>query len=134
MKSEEYQRLIDSAFRYLSFRPRSEKEIADYLQKKNPDIVDAVITRLRELGYVDDVKFAQWWIRVRQGRKPKGMQLIIYELLSKGVTRDVIEQVLSSEMENQEELAKKGLILNPTLSIIGAMVKTNFPSLVQEKY
>lgn len=110
MKSEsDYQNLVDSAFRLISFRPRSEKEIADFLQKKNSRLAETVLARMRELGYVDDVKFAQWWIEVRQGRKPKGMQLIIHELLSKGVAREIVEQVLSSEIGNQEELAKKAL-------------------------
>jgi|SRR3989344_2501218 len=110
MKTDsEYQKLLDSSFRFLSFRPRSEKEIGTFLQKKNSRLAEKVTERLRELGYVDDVKFVQWWVSQRQGRKPKGMRMIIYELLGKGVARDIIEQVLSSEAENQEELAKRAL-------------------------
>ncbi|OGG14401.1 hypothetical protein A2875_01215 [Candidatus Gottesmanbacteria bacterium RIFCSPHIGHO2_01_FULL_46_14] len=110
MKSEgQYQKLLDGSFRFISFRPRSEKEIREYLHKKSTSLSEKITERLRELGYVDDVKFAQWWIGARQGRKPKGKKLIMYELLSKGVARDIIEQVLSSEIENQEDLAKKAL-------------------------
>ncbi|MEK7065640.1 MAG: regulatory protein RecX [Patescibacteria group bacterium] len=117
MKSEgDYQFLLNASFRFLSFRPRSFKEIHDFLTKKirkqkvyGPGLTEKVTERLRELGYVDDIKFVQWWVEQRQGRKPKGMQLIIRELLSKGVARDAIEQVLSSEIENQEEMAKKAL-------------------------
>lgn len=112
MKSEsDYQYLLNASFRFLSFRPRSRKEIHDFLKKKiyGPELIEKTIERLRELGYVDDEKFVRWWVEQRQGRKPKGMQLIIYELLSKGVARDIIEQVLSSEIENQVELAIKAL-------------------------
>lgn len=37
------------------------------------------------------------------------MKLIVYELLSKGVARDTIEQVLSSDLGDQKELAKKAI-------------------------
>ena len=107
--SEEYQWLLNASFRFLSFRPRSEKEIRDFLQKKHPSLVTKVTERLQELGYVDDTKFVAWWIEQRQGRKPKGMQLIIRELLSKGIDRNTIEQVLYSEMGDQKELAKKAI-------------------------
>ncbi|MBI4062561.1 regulatory protein RecX [Candidatus Gottesmanbacteria bacterium] len=116
MVDGQYQRLLDSAFRFISFRPRSEKEIQDFLIKKlktwkmyGPELVEKIVKRLMELGYVDDEKFVRWWVEQRQGRKPKGMQLIIYELLSKGIARNVIEHVLSSEIGNQAELAKKAL-------------------------
>lgn len=112
MKSEsDYQYLLNASFRFLSFRPRSRKEIHDFLKKKiyGPELIEKTIERLRELGHVDDTKFVQWWVEQRQGRKPKGMQLIVYELMSKGVARDIIEQVLSSDLGDQKELAKKAI-------------------------
>ena len=119
MTSEgEYQKLLNVSFRFISYRPRSEKEIRDFLTKKintwkifGPGLVDKVVERLGQLGYVDDVKFAQWWVGQRQGRKPKGIPLIKGELLRHGVPRDIIEQVLSSQIEDQEVLAKKAIEL-----------------------
>ncbi len=107
-----YQQLLNVAFRYVSVRPRSEKELRDILQKKlhvlkthNPIVLEKTIKRLRELGYVDDTKFVHWWIEQRQARKPIGSPLIIFQLMSKGIAKDQIEQILYSETENEQALA-----------------------------
>lgn len=95
-ESDVYEKLMGSAIRYVSFRPRSEKEIREFLQKKldlyhttAPLILEKVISRLRELGYADDAKFAAWWVEQRSGRKPKGKKLIERELEVKGIQVDV---------------------------------------------
>lgn len=88
----DYEKLMGAAIRFVSYRPRSEKEIRDFLEKKlqkshtsAPTLLDKVIARLAELGYVDDAKFAAWWIEQRSGRKPKGAKLVVYELKEKGI-------------------------------------------------
>src|SRR3989344_531219 len=87
-----YQKLLESSLRFVSFRPRSEKEIQHFLQKKlqkrkiaDQDVVDRVVVRLRELGYADDAKFVVWWVDQRKSHKPKGARLIAQELKAKGV-------------------------------------------------
>lgn len=110
MSERDYQKLLDASFRFLSYRPRSEKEMQDFLRKKNLDLADKVAQRLRELGYIDDFKFVAWWVSQRQGRKPKGKSLIIAELLSKGVARNIIEDISSSNIENQKELAIRAIL------------------------
>ncbi len=94
-----YQKLLDASLNFVSFRPRSEKEIKAYLVKKlsrlsvipaeagiQLPILARVITRLRELDYVNDEKFAAWWVEQRQSHKPKGSRLIAQELKAKGVS------------------------------------------------
>src|SRR3989344_2049706 len=95
-QSEVYERLMAAGIRFVSFRPRSEKEILDFLHKKlskshttAPKVLDQVIIRLRELGYVDDEKFAAWWVDQRTGRKPKGKRVIEQELKQKGIEADI---------------------------------------------
>lgn len=87
-----YAKLLESSFRFLSFRPRSEKEVRDFLLKKllrrnvvDEGVVDRVLSRLRELGYIDDEKFSSWWIEQRHSHKPKGARLIAQELKAKGI-------------------------------------------------
>ncbi|MBI4065277.1 regulatory protein RecX [Candidatus Gottesmanbacteria bacterium] len=111
-----YENLLNASFRYISFRPRSEKEIRDFLLKKlhvwktySPAILEKIINRLKELGYVDDKKFIQWWIEQRQGRKPIGLKLIMRELVSKGVAQDKIEQILYSKTNDEQTLAYRAI-------------------------
>ncbi len=119
MDETTYEKLLNAAFRFVSYRPRSEKEIRDFLQKKlktwktyAPTMVDNVIARMAEYGHVDDKKFAQWWMEQRNSFRPKGARLIALELRQKGVAREVIEAVLTArngDLESYNELgsAKK---------------------------
>ncbi len=95
-----YQILLNAAFRFLSFRPRSSKEVKEFLQKKTKtaSVVDCVMDRLVELGYIDDNKFAAWWIESRQKTKPKGMRLIKFELKQKGVDTEAVVEMPEDEV------------------------------------
>lgn len=102
-----YQKLLEASFRFLSFRPRSEKEVQDFLKKKTPDtkLRDRVINRLHELGYLDDAKFTKWWIDQRTAHRPKGARLIAQELKAKGVEAKGIR--LDERLLAKQAIAKK---------------------------
>lgn len=102
MDNPYYERLVNAAIRFVSFRPRSEKELRDFLTKKltkwkvaGDVLLDKVVARMGELGYVDDEKFAEWWVDQRTAFKPKGNRLIKMELKAKGVPEAVIASVLA---------------------------------------
>jgi regulatory protein len=97
-----YELLLNASFRFISYRPRSEKEIKDFLVKKLKAwniaadfTVDKVIIRLREYGYIDDKKFVQWWIEQRSRFKQKGDAYITHELLQKGIPKKTIQEGLA---------------------------------------
>jgi regulatory protein len=103
MDNPYYERLVNAAIRFVSFRPRSQKEFTDFLDKKltrwdvsGVGLIAKVIGRMEELGYVDDVKFAAWWVDQRTAFRPKGNRVIEIELIRKGVPRAIIASVLSS--------------------------------------
>ena len=102
MDNPYYERLVNAAIRYVSFRPRSVKELTDFLNKKltrwkisGAGLLAKVIARMEELGYADDEKFAQWWVSQRTEFKPKGNRYIQMELRGKGVPDDVIASALA---------------------------------------
>ncbi len=105
-ETEIYEKLIGAALRFVSYRPRSTKELRDFLAKKltknhtsAPQVIDVVLDRLAELGYADDEAFGTWWVTQRTGRKPKGAAMIAMELKQKGLDRDVIEVLLTRIMQ-----------------------------------
>lgn len=114
MDTTVYEKLLAASIRFVSYRPRSEKEIRDFLKKKlkkwkvfGAAVVDKVIARLTELGYVDDAKFAAWWAEQRRTFKPKGIRLITQELMAKGISRELIEEVVcqfSSDRDQNDKL------------------------------
>lgn len=117
MDNPYYERLVNAAIRFVSFRPRSEKELIDFLTKKlikwkvtGKLLIKRVIARMMELGYVDDEKFAEWWVDQRTAFKPKGNRLIQMELKAKGVPEPVIASVLAPRgTERLVALAKRAV-------------------------
>jgi len=104
MDNPYYERLVNASLRFVSYRPRSEKEFTDFLTKKlnkwkvsGSVLIKKVIERMRELGYVDDRAFAVWWRDQRTDFKPKGKRFIALELTRKGISRDIIDEALRSQ-------------------------------------
>jgi regulatory protein len=84
------------ALRFLSYRPRSEKEIIDNLRKHetHEDVIAEVVERLSESGLVDDVKFTSLWLENRAEFRPRGQYALRMELRQKGITDAVIDKAL----------------------------------------
>jgi len=95
MDNPSYEKLINAAIRFVSFRPRSEHELREFLLKKpNNEDIEKVIIRMRELGYVNDEKFAAWWVEQRTAFRSKGNRIIEFELIQKGVAKNIILEAL----------------------------------------
>ncbi len=104
--------LLNSALRFLSRRPHTEKEVADYLlqrlKKRSPltdeqmqEEIAPVMRRLTELDFVNDEKFALWWVQQRTVNKPKGWRAIAFELQRKGISPRILKNI-ELRMKNQE--------------------------------
>jgi regulatory protein len=125
-------RLYTRALEYALVRPRSVKEVKEYLWKKTrPSLVkrrstgevvkrkgvstvsaERVLEGLVSKGYVDDEKFASFWVENRNQRKGTSLRRLSAELAAKGVSRSIIEAVLaqggrSDQNELQKIVAKK---------------------------
>ena len=98
-KSDHFQRCLNAAAHYLSYRPRSEAEIRQRLHQRgfDSDNVGAVLARLKEQGLVDDMAFAQFWKENRQSFSPRSQWLIKLELRRKGIADDIIDQVVNAD-------------------------------------
>ena len=105
LKSDDLQKqAYNRALRYLGYRPRSQAEIRRYLESKEyqADVVDSVINRLCDQGYVDDAAFADFWIENRLMHRPRGAYALRHELRQKGIDGALIEAALA---ELDEEVA-----------------------------
>lgn len=106
--------LINKVINLVSLRPRSEKEITQYLGRKiDNDELSELIEELKEKGHIDDTKFALWWIDQRTTFRNKSVNEIKSELLKKGIRNDIIEESLEqsgledNELESAKNLAEK---------------------------
>lgn len=103
--AEAEQQAVDRALNYLSFRPRSREEVRRYLRRKEtpPEIIEAALERLDHLDFVNDRAFASFWIENREQFNPRGAHALKNELRMKGVEREVVDELVSDEQD--EELA-----------------------------
>ncbi|RKW01853.1 MAG: RecX family transcriptional regulator [Candidatus Saccharimonas sp.] len=60
-----------------------------------------------EKKYIDDEKFAKFWVENRNQRKGSSIKKLKSELFSKGISSDIIEQVLSESNRNDEDEIQK---------------------------
>ena len=85
---------MEIAVGYLGTRPRTRWETERRLRRAGTpeSVIDGIVERLGELGYLDDAAFARWWGEQRDRHAPRGVRMIEAELRQHGVPRDVIEE------------------------------------------
>lgn len=103
--SEDYEKAKNLTFKYLSFREHSEKEVRVYLRGKGftEATVEAVIERMKELDYINDCRFAEMWTKNRAEAGRKGSNFLKKELLDKGITEELIENIIRAEYNADRE-------------------------------
>ena len=101
-RSDRFHRCLNAAVHYLSYRPRSEAELRERLHQRgfDGDSLEAVITRLKTQGLVDDMAFAQFWKDNRESFSPRSQWLTRLELRNKGVANNIIDQVVDTIDDN----------------------------------
>jgi regulatory protein len=104
---------IASALRSLAMQPRSEKDLRERLSRRGfrRDAVDIAITRVRELGYLNDAVFARQYIESRQRATPRSRRALEFELGRKGVDRELASESVAelSDAEAAYDAAQRRL-------------------------
>jgi regulatory protein len=121
-EESQFGKLYMRALEYCLMRPHSQRELKDYLYRKTRDtrtkegsvrkgvsvaLTERVFNRLQIKGYIDDEKFAVYWIENRNLRKGSSKRKLSAELGAKGVDRTIIERFLNeTERDDATELQK----------------------------
>ena len=142
-KASEFGKLYQRALEWVLVRPRSVREVKDYLARKlrqsssetllrvrrygaqslsslpvgrenssedMSELSSRIINRLIEKGYVDDRKFAEYYVENRFVKKGISRKRLKMELMKKGVSKEIIEEVLDGrddEVEARKMITKK---------------------------
>ena len=93
--------VMDAAAAFLAVRPRSVAETRRRLRHLGypQPLVDQVVERLIEMSYLDDAAFARAWVESRDRAKPRGESGLRRELALKGVSRQVVDEVLTERAD-----------------------------------
>ena len=92
---------------YISYRPRTETEIRNHLQKKDiPDqTINEIVNRLKEIGIINDQIYTQRWIESRLASRPRGRRGLQKELRQRGIPDNMITQALDKANIDEEQIA-----------------------------
>ncbi len=106
---DQYVRGKDKALRLLSIRSRSRHELETALagMQIEPAVTSGILEELRELGLVDDARFAREFTDSRVEIKQLGPHRLKFELRKFGVSPAIVDRVLHETFPSgrQEELA-----------------------------
>ena len=115
-------KFLNRSLTYLSRSPRTEFQIRQYLKnlaykKKDSwyteisndeleNIFENVISKLKSYKYIDDKIFAEMFVRDRIKIKPRGKQILLMELLSKGVDKEIATEIIDMLVTDEYEVLK----------------------------
>ena len=114
-KKEEILKAKDKALKLLGYRARSTSEIRTRLTLAGFEEVTVrkVIEDLSRTGLLNDVEFAEAFVRTKLVQRPAGRFLLQQELRGKGIDENIIEKTLNqiyeetSEKDLAEQLVQK---------------------------
>lgn len=107
----EKSKALSKAISYVSKTLKTKKQVKTYLYSKGftDNVVFYVCDKLIDYGYIDDYEFAKRFIE--GNNKTQGKRLLSYKLMQKGVSKSIIDEVLSEteipSNDNAVLLAKK---------------------------
>jgi len=92
------------SIKYIGYRIRTTSEVDKHLRKKGiePQVITRVIARLEEHGQLNDENFAQMWIENRNEFRPRSHRLLAYELRSKGINEEIIQNIIERTTPEDE--------------------------------
>lgn len=98
--------VTQKAFNILSFSSRSKKELEDKLKRSSDeDIAAKVIDKVENLGLIDDNAFAENYANELSKNKKASVFMIRYKLKHKGISEDIIDNVLDNlQIDEQEQI------------------------------
>ncbi len=102
--ADERQRTYVQSLRFLEFKQRTRHELRQKLKQKEfaAPIIEEVLDRLEQEKLVDDDLFAKEWTRQRMEGQRKGKLWIRQELRQKGITNELIAEVLDDVSADAE--------------------------------
>jgi regulatory protein len=100
-------RCLNIAYRFLSYRPRSEAEMKDRLHRRGIEDskIEIIINKLKEQHLLDDTAFAQFWKENRDTFRPRSQRVTRLELKKKGVADEIIKEVTDESDDTQTAYA-----------------------------
>ena len=103
--------LFEYAVGALARRMRTERDLRRLMKMRAEEgeagarAMDAVVSRLKELNYLSDERFAEDYTRVRKEHEKFGKRRVQQDLMQKGVHKELIATTLATAYDEVDEVA-----------------------------
>jgi regulatory protein len=96
------------AYRFLNFKPRSEKEVRTKLKghKLSDESIDKILDSLKEFKFVNDEQYAKMYIESKISLKPEGRMSLKIKLAQKGIGKETSEKTVEENYTEETEFQK----------------------------
>lgn len=99
------------------------------VREEHAEFSRMIVERLCDKGYLDDRRFAEWYVENRFVKKGVSRKRLKMELVKKGVATDIIDEVLSGrddEEEVRKMIARKKAKYNDPQKLIAYLCRQGF--------
>jgi regulatory protein len=103
--------LLEFAVRSLSSKMKSVRDLRRRMSDRaepgeaGEAVMDAVILKLKELGYLSDERFAADYTRLRKENEKYGKRRVQQGLMQKGIAQDLTQSTLATAYDDIDEVA-----------------------------
>ena len=102
---------LEKALKLLSSKSYSKAEITEHLLRKySEEDTNDTVSRLEKLELIDDAKYAKSITRSRLHYSHRGRHAIKVELIKKGISKDIIDETISTIDKKDEYNSAKELL------------------------
>ena len=91
---QEFDNIKTKMLKYIMYKKRTEKDEI---------LLDDVIENLKELGYINDLRYVERAVNEFVAINTLSIREIEYKLYSKGISSNIIEQYINNNLETLEE-------------------------------
>ncbi|MFH0242077.1 recombination regulator RecX [Streptomyces sp. HK10] len=98
--------------RLLTGTPRTRGQLAEALRRREipEDVAESVLSRLEDVGLIDDAAFADAWVESRHHGRGLARRALARELRHKGVDSELIDHAVEQLDQEQEEQTARALV------------------------
>ncbi len=115
MRDELLQKALNLCYYYLKFRPRTEREIREYLKRKaqrfrfDDDVMTAALEELKNQGLINDADFVRWYVQGKLTTAHRSLAFVRSSLIKLGIPKLLLSEYLEREHIDDEGAAHEAL-------------------------
>lgn len=110
------QEIFNKCCSYISSSPKTEKQIRMYVNKiikrnQTPfsdtelsNTTENIIQKLKDYSYIDDKEYGRLFVASRIKNKPRGKNILIVELVQKGLDKETAEEIVTELVEDEYKI------------------------------